>query len=475
MFSGLIEKFRVKYKSLKFRLILWYSIVLILVFVVAEGSVYVYLDRKLHKELDFLLNKEATELARKIKFHDGEFIVIDSTEFYEAEHVYLNEASVFFRIFNENLNIVAVSENLKKNEVLIAEPDRKKFGGANEVVINGERLRIFYLPIYAEGKFQGLVETSKFEGTVQVAMGLLRTSLLFAVFLAFVVATYGGNLLISKLINPLEQVIEKADKITVDNLTERIELKGEKHPDEIVKLVNALNRLLERLDKSFRQISQFTSDVAHELLTPLTIIKDEVEITLMKKRRVSEYIHTLDLVQKQTDRTISIVKSMLYLAKAEAGIIRANMHEVNVTELIRELVLTFNFKASRKNIRLRFYCDSDVVITTDEKLLFEALKNIVDNAIEYTNSGGKVEIICERRDDNVKISIYDTGIGIDESEIPYIFDRFYRGKDAFEINPSGSGLGLALTKSIIEILSGRIEVSSQRGKGTEFVVYIPGK
>ncbi len=449
--------------------------VLILVFVIAEGVVYLYLDRKLHKELDFLLSKEAAELAQKIKFRDAEFIVSGSNEFYKSEYVYLNDASIFFRIFDEDLKVVVKSENLENNKIHIPEPNRKKFGKADEVVINGKRLRIFYLPIYTDGKFRGLVETSKFEGTVQLAMGLLRTSLLFAIFLAFVIATYGGNLIISKLINPLEQVIEKADKITADNLTERIELKGGQHPEEIVKLVNALNRLFERLDKSFRQISQFTSDVAHELLTPLTIIKDEVEITLMKKRRVKEYIDTLDLIQKQTDRTISIVKSMLYLAKADAGIIRANAQEVNVTELIREVVLTFNSKANRKNINLRFYCDRDIVTITDEKLLFEALKNIVDNAIEYTNPGGRVEIVCEWWDGNVKISISDTGIGIDESELPHIFDRFYRGKNAFEINPSGTGLGLALTKSIVEILSGKIEVSSQRGKGTKFVVYIPGK
>lgn len=475
MFSRLIENFRAKYKSLKFRLILWYSIVLVVVFVIAEGVVYLYLDRELHKELDFLLNKEAAELAGKIKFRDGEFIVSDSSEFYEAEHMYLNEASVFFRIFDENLKVVAESENLKGRKIYIPEPNRKRFGKPDEVVINGKRLRIFYLPIYADGKFQGLVETSKFEGTVQLAMGLLRTSLLFAIFLAFIVAIYSVNLIISKLISPLEQVIEKADKITVDNLTERIELEGGRHPEEIMKLVNALNRLLERLDRSFRQISQFTSDVAHELLTPLTIIKDEIEITLMKKRKTKEYIDTLDLIQKQTDRTISIIKSMLYLARADAGIIRANAQEVNVTELIREIVLTFNSKASRKNVNLKFYCDSDIVVITDEKLLFEALKNIVDNAIEYTNPGGRVEIICERGDGDVRISISDTGIGIDESELPHIFDRFYRGKNAFEMNPSGTGLGLALARSIIEILSGKIEVSSERGKGTKFVVYIPGK
>lgn len=232
---------------------------------------------------------------------------------------------------------------------------------------------------------------------------------------------------------------------------------------------------MERLERAFKQISQFTSDVAHELLTPLTVIKDEIEITLMKKRRSNEYIRTLNLIQKQTERTISIIKSMLYLAKADAGIIKANLERVNVSNLIQELISTFNLKARQKNIKLRFYCDGDVVVHTDEKLLFEALRNIIDNAIEYTNSGGKVEISCERANGGVKIFVSDTGIGISEDDLQHIFNRFYRGKNAFEINPSGTGLGLSLTKSIIEILSGKIEVSSQLGKGTKFVIYLPEK
>lgn len=463
------------YKSLKFRLNLWYLLVFVLAVLISEIGIYIYLDRSLHKELDILLRKEAEELTGKIKFNGGNFIFVDSTEFYEVEHFHLNEASVFFRVLDENLNVVAVSENLKKGNFQIPKPSREKLGRADEITINGGRLRIFYHPIYLEGKFQGVVETSKFEGTVQTAMGLLRTSLILAVVLAFIIASYGGNLIVSKLINPLEQVIEKADKITAENLTERIELKDGKYPDEIIKLVNAINRLLERLEKSFRQISQFTSDVAHELLTPLSVIKDEVEITLMKKRRLSEYINTLNLIQKQTDRTISIIKSMLYLAKADAGIVRANTQKVYLNDLIRELILTFNLKAKQKNVKLEFYCNSDVVINTDEKLLFEALRNIIDNAIEYTGSGGKVEVACERIDDKVKITVSDTGIGISEDELPYIFDRFYRGKNAFEINPSGTGLGLSLTKAIIEILSGQIKVSSQLGKGTEFVIYLPEK
>jgi len=301
----------------------------------------------------------------------------------------------------------------------------------------------------------------------------LRTSLALAILLAFFVAYYGGNLIISKLITPLEQIISKADKITAENLTERIEITQKNPPEEIIKLVSTLNRLLDRLEKSFKQISQFTSDVAHELLTPLTVIKDEIEITLMKKRRANEYVRTLNLLQKQTDRSIAIIKSMLYLAKAEAGIVRANVEKVNVSELIRELILTFNFKAKQKDVKINFYCDSDLIINTDEKILFEALKNIIDNAVEYTNAGGKVTITCEKQNEWAKISVSDTGIGISEDELPYIFDRFYRGKNAFELNPSGTGLGLSLTKSMIEIVSGRIEVKSQIGKGSEFVIYIP--
>ncbi len=463
------------YKSLKFRLNLWYLFVFILAILIAETLVYIYLDRSLHRELDILLNDEAKKITQKLKF-DGEVLsFVDSTEFYEAEHFYLNESSIFFRVFDKNLNVISESENLKKGKFVIPQPRASKLGEADEIEVNGKRLRIFYLPLYYNGEVCGVIETSKFEGTVQTAMGLLRTSLVIAFILTFVLVAYGGNLIVSRLISPLERIIEKADKITGENLTERIDIGAGNHPEEIVKLVNSLNRLLDRLERAFKQISQFTSDVAHELLTPLTVIKDEVEITLMKKRRSNEYISTLNLIQKQTERTISIIKSMLYLAKAESGVIRANSGMVNVSDLIGELISTFGLKAKQKNVKLRFYCNSDVFVYSDEKLLFEALRNIIDNAIEYTGSNGKVEIVCEKVNGKVKISVSDTGIGISEDDLPHIFDRFYRGRNAFEINPSGAGLGLSLTKSIVEILSGQIEVSSQLGKGTKFVIYLPEK
>ncbi len=462
-----------KYKTLKFRLIFWYSLVFLMAFIFGGMWIYVYLDKSLHQELDLTLSKEANEIAEKIKFVEGKITFVDLTELNEPEHLYLNEASVFLRVFDENLNLIIASHNLEKSGMIIPKPDRGKLSGANEVEINGKRLRIFYLPIYSDGKFGGLIEASKFEGTVQVAMGFLRGSLFLALLLAFTLVVYGGNILISKLINPLEQVIDKADKISAENLSERIEIKQKNPPIEIVKLVLTLNKLLDGLEKSFKQISQFTSNVAHELLTPLTVIKDEIEITLMKRRRSSEYIQTLNLIQRQTDRSIAIIKSMLYLAKADAGIVKANFEKTDISELLSELVLTFNLKARQKNITIKLTCDGEIVVNTDDKILFEALKNIIDNAIEYTGYGGKVEIKCEKQNKQVKISISDTGIGIDADELPYIFDRFFRGKSAFEINPSGTGLGLALTKAMIEILSGKIEVSSKPGKGTEFIVYIP--
>lgn len=463
------------YKSLKFRLNLWYLFVFTLTVLLAEIGIYIYLDKSLHREIDILLHREAKELIEKIKFGAEGFSFVDSTEFYEVKHFYLNEASVFFRVFDKDLNIVAISENLKRAGFLLPNPNKEKFGCANEVLIDGKRLRIFYHPIYFNGEFYGIVEISKFEGAVQTAMGFLKTSIVIAIVLALLIASYGGNLIVSRLISPLEQVIERADKITAESLTDRIVLNDSKYPDEVVKLVNTLNRLLERLERSFNQISQFTSDVAHELLTPLTVIKDEIEVTLMRKRRTSEYINTLNAIQRQTDRAISIIKSMLYLAKADAGIVKANFDKICVSDLIRELVLFFNFKAKQKNVKVKFDCSSDVFLTTDDRLLFEALKNIVDNAIEYTNSGGKVEIVCERENGKVKISVSDTGIGISEDDLPRIFDRFYRGKNAFEINPSGTGLGLSLTKAIIDILAGEIEVYSQLGKGTKFVIYLPDR
>ncbi len=463
----------INYRSLKFRIVFWYSIVFILAFILIEVGIYFYLDRSLHREIDVALNREAVEFAEKVMIRSGGIFISDSVEFNEPEHFYLNDASVFFRVFDKNLNLVAISENLKRANFVIPNPDRADVEGVREIEIEGKRLRIFYLPIRNENGLFGIIEMSKFEGAVQTAMGLLRTSLVLALLLAIIIVSYGGGAIVSRFISPLEQIIDKADKINAENLTERISVKQNNPPDEIIKLANSLNKLLERLERSFKQIAQFTYDVSHELLTPLTVMKDEIEISLMKRRNVKDYIQTLNVVYKQVNRSIDIIKSMLYLAKAEAGVISVNLREVNIPELIREVILTLNHKAKRKNIKVKFNCDSVLISKTDENILFDALRNILDNAIEYTGKGGSVEIKCEKVEEWLKISISDTGIGIGADDLPYIFDRFYRGRHALELNPTGTGLGLALTKSMIDLLKGKISVSSEIGKGTTFVVQIP--
>lgn len=461
------------YRSLRFRIVFWYSIVFVLAFVLIEIGIYLYLDRSLHREIDMALSREAVEFAEKLMVKSGVIFISDSVEFREPEHFYLSDASVFFRIFDKNLNLVAISENLKRANFVIPKPERVDVEGAKEIEINGKRLRIFYLPIRDENGLFGLIEMSKFEGAVQTAMGLLRTSLFLALLLAIIIVSYGGGVIVSKFISPLEQIIDKADKINAENLTERINVNQSNPPDEIVKLVNSLNRLLERLERSFKQIAQFTYDVSHELLTPLTVMKDEIEISLMRRRKVKDYIQTLNVVYRQVNRSIDIIRSMLYLAKVEAGVINVNLREVNLPELIREVILTLNHKAKRKNIKVKFNCDSILISKTDENILFEALKNILDNAIEYTGKNGSVEIKCERVGKWLEISISDNGIGISADDLPYIFNRFYRGRHALELNPTGTGLGLALTKSMIELLKGKINVSSELGKGTTFIVQIP--
>ncbi len=463
----------INFRSLRFRVVFWYSIVFVLAFILIEVGIYFYLDRSLHRGIDVTLSKEAAEFAEKVEVESGMIFISDSVEFNEPEHLYLNDASVFFRVFDKNLNLVAISENLKNANFVIPNPERADIEGANEIEINGKRLRIFYLPIKNENGLFGLVEMSKFEGSVQTAMGLLRTSLVLALLLAIIVVFYGGWVIVSKFISPLEQIVYKADKINAENLTERIKVDQNDPPDEVIKLVNSLNRLLERLERSFKQIKQFTYDVSHELLTPLTVMKDEIEISLMRRRKVKDYIQTLNVVYSQVNRSIDIVKSMLYLAKVEAGVINVNLCEVNVPELIREVILTLDRKAKRKKIKVKFNCDSVLITKTDENILFEALKNILDNAIEYTGKNGNVEIKCERVGKWLEISISDNGIGISADDLPYIFDRFYRGRHALELNPTGTGLGLALTKSMIDLLKGKISVSSEIGKGTTFIVQIP--
>ena len=182
-----------EFKTIKFRLNLLYSIVFFSVFAVSGIGIYIFLDSSLHRSLDKFLEKEAEELENTLGVDEtGKIFIADSIEFREPEHIYLNESAVFFRIFDRKGDLVSHSENYLQFGKKI--PYLATSGKTiTEAEIEGKRLRMFYLPIERGGKFYGWVETSKFEGTIQMVMRLLKLAIIISIAISVLIASYGGK------------------------------------------------------------------------------------------------------------------------------------------------------------------------------------------------------------------------------------------------------------------------------------------
>jgi two-component system OmpR family sensor kinase len=242
--------------------------------------------------------------------------------------------------------------------------------------------------------------------------------------------------------------------------------------DELGKLADTFNEMISRLRDAFQRINQFSIDVSHELKTPLTILKGGTEVALRKDRGAKEYRDLLVSHLEEIDRMSSIIEDLLLLSKADTGRMQLNLEEVALRDLILEVYMDMKIFAEKKSVELLVGEVEDAKVKGDELKLRRMLWNIVDNGIKYTQTGGKVEISSALENGGVRIEVRDTGIGIADVDLKYVFDRFYRA-DRARNRENGTGLGLSISKWIAEAHKGVIEVESRVSSGSLFSIRLP--
>ena len=238
-------------------------------------------------------------------------------------------------------------------------------------------------------------------------------------------------------------------------------------------LAKTFNEMLGRLQASFHQIRQFSADASHELQTPLTILKGEMEVTLRSPRRPEEYQLILKSALEEIDRIAHLVEGLLLLARADAGVLRMDRRSMDLAPLVKEVYEQAKVLANAQGITLFLGPLEDVSILGDSERLRRLLLNLVDNGIKYTPAGGRVTVSLQGNRQWAYIRVSDTGIGLSHEDQKRIFERFYRTAEARSRNESGAGLGLCIARSIAEAHSGRIEVESIPGHGSTFTVILP--
>ncbi len=252
----------------------------------------------------------------------------------------------------------------------------------------------------------------------------------------------------------------------------KLKLKVPGTKDEIQKLAETFNTMLDRLERDFNSQRQLFQDLSHELKTPLTILKGEFEVALKKARSLEEYAFILKSALEEINRITSLAENLLLLAKFDSKEVGLDKKRLNLNSLLLNIINSLKGLSELKQIPISFAAsDEKVFLNGDENQLKTLFLNILDNAIKYTPQKGKIYISLERDRGLARVSIKDTGMGINKEEISHIFDRFYRVDKSR--NSSGFGLGLSIAKSIAEAHEGKIEAESEPSKGTTFIVYLP--
>ena len=269
-------------------------------------------------------------------------------------------------------------------------------------------------------------------------------------------------------LSPLRTMREKAEAVTAAKLDHRLPV--DSVPKELAELAQTLNEMLGRLEEAFRRISDFSSDIAHELRTPISALITQTQVTLSRTRTAEEYRSVLEASAEEYERLAKMIADMLFLAKSENGLAVPGLAKVDIRHEVSDLFEFYEVLASDRGIRLG--CEGEGHVRGDRLMLRRALGNLLSNAIYHTPDEAAVQVAIESTGGSVTITVTNQGDTIPAEHLDRLFDRFYRADPSRQRHGEGSGLGLAITKSIVIAHGGEIGVRSKDGN-TAFWMSLP--
>ncbi len=292
--------------------------------------------------------------------------------------------------------------------------------------------------------------------------------------LLVLLASVLGYWLSGRALAPVSRIIKGAEGIGVRNLHRRLEVPNAK--DELRRLTETVNAMLERIESSVARTTQFTADASHDLRTPLALIRTNAELALRRTRTEPEYREALSRILESSEETTQLIEHLLTLARADAGAAQLKFEALPLRPILEKVCEQARMLASAKGLAFAVELGSDesaCIVQVDPAAFERLLLTVLDNAVKYTPGGGRVAVRMPTETGRAVIEIEDTGLGIAENELPRIFDRFYRADQARSREIRGSGLGLSIAHWIAEMHKGTIEVRSSLGAGSLFRIRIP--
>lgn len=461
-------------KSIRFKLIAWYAGLLLAV-MTAFGA---YTYQRLNHYLSLVLTRTLSDRALRIGTATLANISQTGADYVPKEIKLLYAPEVNDRMIRITrpdgstlyISGIPIDKSFDPTKLRPGTVNGKTGQARRESTGIGTSLLIVSVPFYV-GDQRFIIEVGASEEANNEVLHNFLLALIAGITAVITLAIGGGFILINQALAPVQKLIVAAQAITLHHLDKRLPLVNT--GDEIERLSNTLNRMIERLEKSFQINSRFAADASHELRTPLTIIHGELEAMLLKKTLPQETRETLDSLFEETGRLSKIVAGLLSLSRLDSGEAQMERVKFDLAELAATTAEQMCLLALEKEITLSCDANDHVKVEGDRSRLKQVIVNLLDNAIKYTPPRGQISLLVKTSNSKALLAVSNTGMGIPETALPHIFERFYRADETRSRAVEGAGLGLSIVKSICNAHGGRINVENLQTGGCCFQVELP--
>jgi heavy metal sensor kinase len=460
--------------SLSFRLVAWYAGVLTVAFVLLGGLTWLFLRHDLEANVLQTQLRRAQQIADTLLGTAGAGDAPRLAQ--QVEQLYSPEANDrFIRISAPGGHLVYVSGAPRDDSFDPTEVPPPTASGAVPVPRKQPlgRGALLIAAVGARGSdgARYLVEVGTSSAATEATLAHVLVMLAVSLPLAVCVAVAGGFVLVRRALKPVASIARKAEDISLHNLSARLPVVHS--GDEIERLSVALNRMIHRLEDAVRSSKQFVADASHELRTPLTVMRGELESLAQDAGLGGETRETLGSVLEEVDRLGEIVDGLFALSRLDAGEAPTERVQFDLGELAATTAGQMSLLAEDKQVSVSCESAGGVTVEGDRARLKQVVVNLLDNAIKYTPSGGRVRLAVRREAGYAVLEVSDNGIGIPAEALPHVFQRFFRVDSSRSRDQGGAGLGLSIVKSICSAHGAEVEVSSRPGQGSTFRVRQP--
>jgi heavy metal sensor kinase len=437
------------------------------------ASFFLYrLHHNLIKQIDQILHDEALELINRI---EKESDLINGCARFEEGIAQRKSYPLYFRALDTSGALLYASDmSVKKKPkryLSFPPPVNQVRHSSSFRVPNRSDFRCYQQMSIKDGIWKFTIQiatpTSKANKVVRNLRNNILRTLPVIIFLSIAFGLYASR----KPFEIITKINKITKRITSRNLSQRLPVPSAE--SEVKNLTETINSMLDRLERSFNEVKQFTSDVSHELRNPLSAVKGEMEVALSEQRTKEEYKEVLSECMERINDLIKIVNSLLLISRFDSNKITLDLDSVNLSEIVNNMCEFFQPIAQEKHLKLEIERNDNIVLKADRTRMQQVISNLIDNAIKFTPQSGSIYLSLIKGEDKMDLLVRDNGIGIPDGEISNIFKRFYQVEDSRSDSNSGSGLGLPICKRIVDLHGGNIRAERNKEAGMTFIVTIP--